>query len=214
MQNLLKFLGAILLAVFLFVFVSNVIIILSYQGYVAHSMEDIEQKMDVGVVLGTSRWTVHGEENSYFVGRVNAAADLFANGYVRHLILSGDNAQLEYNEPIQLQHALVDRDVPQEDMTLDYAGFRTLDSVVRSKEVFGQDSIMIISQKFHLPRAIFIARKNGITAFGFVASGAESTVTVKLREYMARALSVADVYIFRRRPKFLGQQEEIIIRRK
>ncbi len=214
MQSVFRFLGALTLAVLLFAVLSNVLILVSYGGYVADQPEELSLPMDVGLVLGTSRWTEHGTENQFFAGRVKAAARLYEQGYVRHLILSGDNAQREYNEPLQLQRALLAMEVEEEDMTLDYAGFRTLDSVVRSREVFGQDSVLIISQGFHLPRAIFIARKNGIKAYGFAAESASSSLWVRVREYLARPLSVADIYLFRRRPKFLGEQETITIRKR
>ena len=210
MKGVFKTVGAFLTAFVLYVVLSNVLILISYQGYIEENPDDLTA-VDVGLVLGTSRWTTHGEENQFFTGRVDAASTLLKEGVVRHLILSGDNAQIEYNEPIQLQDALKDRGVQEEKTTLDYAGFRTLDSVVRSKEVFGQDSVIIISQDFHLPRAIFIARKNGIKAYGFAAGGGESFLNTRIREYFARALSVADVYILRRRPRFLGESEQIII---
>jgi len=210
MKGVFKTIGVFLLALILYVTLSNVLIVIAYQGYIEEDLEELTP-MDIGLVLGTSRWTTHGEENQFFTGRIDAASELIGKGVVRHLILSGDNAQVEYNEPVQLQDALKDRGVKEEKTTLDYAGFRTLDSVVRSKEVFGQDSVIIVSQSFHLPRAIFIARKNGIKAYGYTAGGGESFTSTRIREYFARALSVADVYILRRRPRFLGETEEIII---
>lgn len=213
MDRILKIVGILFFALVLYTLIANVLLSVAYGPYVLKGKSDVEQSMDVGLVLGTSQWTTHGEENPYFTGRVEAASSLFDGQVVRHLILSGDNAEVSYNEPQALQRALSKRGVPKEDMTLDYAGFRTLDSVVRSKEVFGQDSLMIISQRFHLPRALFIARKNGIVAYGYAAEGPASA-KVLFREVLARSLSVVDVYIFNRKPRFLGEKESITIRNK
>ena len=112
---------------------------------------------DVALVLGTSKYTVNGYQNPYFYYRIEAAAKLYQAKKVKHILVSGDNRLKSYNEPKEMQQALEKRGIPTKAITLDYAGFRTLDSVVRSKEVFGQKRITIVSQKFHNHRALFIA---------------------------------------------------------
>lgn len=214
MLRLLKVVGVLTLATMIYIILANVLVYFSYQSMIYDSNDEIDRKYDVGLILGTSKWTKHGDQNEFFYGRVEASALLYKSQVVDHLILSGDNSQMEYNEPIELRKALLERDVDDRDMTLDYAGFRTLDSVVRSKEVFEQDSVLVITQSFHLPRALFIAHKNGIYAEGYVAEGPSLPLSVWFRELLARPMAVADVYLFRRRPKFLGEKEEIIIRRR
>ena len=103
--------------------------------------------------------------------------------------------------------------VPESAITLDFAGFRTLDSVVRSKKVFQQNKITILSQRFHNHRAIFIADRYGIDAVAYNAADAFSGVNTKteLREYLARCKAVIDLYILKKQPKFLGEKIDIVL---
>lgn len=145
--------------------------------------------------------------NLYFLARMDAAAELFLTGKVRYLLVSGDNHIKGYNEPEAMKTALIDRGVPEERIVCDYAGLRTLDSVVRAKEIFGQNRITIVSQEFHNQRALFIARARGIDAVGYNARGVSGPVSWKttLREHLARAKAVLDVYILNKQPRHLGQ---------
>jgi SanA protein len=167
----------------------------------------------IGLVLGTSHRSVGGGPNPFFQKRIEMAATLYALGKVDHFILSGDNRSIYYNEPIEMQKALIRRGVPASAITLDYAGLRTLDSVVRSKKIFGQNEITIITQPFHSYRALFISRFYGMDAVAMVADDPDlgQTFKVRLREYLARPIAILDLYIFRTDPKFLGEKEEIII---
>ena len=166
---------------------------------------------DVGVVLGTSRYTKRGYDNPYFYNRIRAAVELYERGKIKHIIVSGDNSLKEYNEPKHMRKALINRGIPEKVITMDFAGFRTLDSVVRSKKVFGQKSITIISQEFHNQRAAFIANYRGVEAVGFNAEDVPLGFSWKtrIREYFARCKAVLDIVILNKQPKFLG--EEIII---
>lgn len=167
---------------------------------------------NVGLVLGTSR-SVKGRPNLYFRYRIEAAAALFHEGKVKHLIVSGDNHQAGYDEATDMRDALVAAGVPDSCITLDYAGFRTLDSVVRCKYVFGQTAIVVISQRFHNERALFIAQRYGINAIGFNAQDVPANYSWRttLREYVARLGAVADLYVFHTKPKFLGKKVIISI---
>jgi SanA protein len=144
---------------------------------------------------------------------MDRASELYQLGKIDHFIVSGDNRTRYYNEPLEMQKALVARGVPTRAITLDYAGLRTLDSVVRSKEIFGQDRIMIITQTFHSYRALFISNYYGIDAVAMVAAEPEfeSSLKVRVREYFARSKAVLDLYVFKTNPQFLGEKEEIII---
>jgi len=165
----------------------------------------------VGLVLGTSKYLKGGYQNPYFYYRIEAAAQLYHAGKVKHLLVSGDNSLKSYNEPKQMQAALMKKGVPESAITLDYAGFRTLDSVVRSKAVFGQQKITIISQKFHNQRALFIANRRGVTAVGYNAKDVSLRLGIKirLREYLARCKAILDIIILNKQPKFLGEKVSI-----
>jgi len=196
----------------LFIVFSNLMIVQSTKNDIYTTISDIPSK-DVALILGTSKYTVGGYTNLFFKYRIAAAADLYHLGKVKHIIVSGDNSLKEYNEPRQMLRALIKLGVPEDAITLDYAGFRTLDSVVRCKEVFGQNEITIISQRFHIERALFIAQKYEINAVGFAALDPPNKYSFKthLREYFAKTLAVIDLYIIHKKPKFLGNKEEIII---
>lgn len=164
-----------------------------------------------GLLLGTSKYKVGGGINPYFSERLDAAAMLYHSGKIKNIIASGDNSELSYNEPRVMMSGLKERGVDAENIYLDYAGFRTLDSIVRAREIFGQESITVISQKFHNERAVYIGRIYGIDVTGFNAHDNEELtgIVVRLREVFARLKAFIDVKIIMEQPKFLG--EKIII---
>lgn len=168
---------------------------------------------DLALVLGTSATLEDGRKNLYFESRMDAAAELFQSGKVKHLLLSGDNSQKDYNEPAQMRQALLERGIPEYSITLDYAGFRTLDSVVRCREVFQRDRFTVISQAFHNERAVFIARTFGMDVVGYNADRVShyGRSWLRIREYLARTKAVLDVYILRKQPKYLGDKIDIDI---
>lgn len=165
----------------------------------------------VGLVLGTIKTLENGKSNLYFKYRMDAAESLFKNGKVRYLIVSGDNSQDNYNESEDMKHDLINRGISENNIFLDYAGFRTLDSIVRAKEIFGQSEFTIISQKFHNERALFIANHKNLKAIGFNAKDVSITsgLMVQLREYLARVKMIIDLYITHQKPKFLGEKIDI-----
>lgn len=165
----------------------------------------------VGLVLGASKNTIRGTNNLYFTYRMQAAYELYKTGKVQYLLLSGDNHTEGYDEPTDMRDALIRLGVPDSCIVLDYAGFRTLDSVVRCREVFGEDSITIISQEFHNQRALFIANKSGVHAIAFNAQEVDKNYSLKTRtrEYFARVKCVLDIYILHTDPKFLGEKIKI-----
>ena len=167
----------------------------------------------IALVLGTSYRSAGGGPNPFFQKRIEMAATLYAMGKIDHFILSGDNSTRYYNEPVEMKKALIRKGVPASAITLDYAGLRTLDSVVRSKKIFGQNKIIIITQPFHSYRALFISRYYDMDAVAMVADDPdfERTFKVRFREYLARTKAVLDLYIFKTDPRFLGEKEEIII---
>ncbi|QJD81386.1 DUF218 domain-containing protein [Spirosoma rhododendri] len=154
---------------------------------------------DVGLVLGTSKFVRSGKENLFFRYRMEATARLWKEGKVKYLVLSGNNDSEYYNEPADMQRALEKMGVPASVMTLDYAGYRTFDSVVRCKEVFNQEKITIISQNFHNTRALFIGNHEGMEAVAFAAQDVPDGYSLRtlIREYLARPYAIMDVYLLR-----------------
>lgn len=167
-------------------------------------------KNKVGLVLGTSKYLTNGQINLYFKYRIDATVDLFKNGKIDYVLISGDNGSYFYDEPTDFKNELIIRGIPAEKIYLDYAGFRTLDSVVRAKEIFGQESFTIISQQFHNERAIYLAEKHGINAIGFNAKDIQGKygMKVRLREYLARTKVFLDI-LFNVEPKFYGKKIKI-----
>lgn len=177
------------------------------EGRTYSSTETIPHRR-VGLLLGCQMNHENGEPNLFFLPRVVAAAELFKAGKVDFLLVSGDNHRVGYDEATDMKNALVREGVPADRVVCDYAGFRTLDSVVRAKEVFGQDRITVISQLFHNRRAIFIASHFGIDAIGFNAADVDvfRSFDILVREQMARVKAVLDIYVFRTKPRFLGKK--------
>lgn len=162
----------------------------------------------VALLLGTSPLNRNGRPNSYFTNRINTAASLFHAGKVDYILASGDNHTLYYNEPIAMRDSLRAHGVPADRIVLDYAGFRTLDSVVRAKEIFGCDSLTIISQADHSARALFLARNSGIEAIALQAplrAGRWVRIRMAVREWLARDKMMLDIW-FGKKPHFLGEK--------
>lgn len=157
---------------------------------------------EYGLVLGTSKY-VGGYENRFFRFRIAAAAELYFAGKIKKIIVSGDNMQHGYNEPEDMQQALIELGVKSEDILLDYAGFRTLDSVVRARNVFNVTKYIVISQKFHCTRAIFLAEAHELEVIGYAARDPQFMLKTKVRESLACLLAWADVYILNRKPHFV-----------
>ncbi|WP_421878478.1 SanA/YdcF family protein [Marinoscillum sp.] len=209
MIRIIKIVGIVITAVGLLVLGLNFWIVSSTQDQIYYSLNDVPPKR-VALLLGTSKRTVEGGTNKYFKERMEAAAELFHRGVIKHIIVSGDNRTVYYNEPRDMLNALKELGVPEGAITLDYAGFRTLDSVVRAKEVFGQDDLMIITQDFHCYRALFIANYHGLNAVAYSADNKdELPYMLAIREILARSKAVFDLYVFDEKPKFLGEEEGI-----
>jgi len=162
---------------------------------------------EVGLVFGTTD-RVSGRENLYFRYRIEAAVRLWKAGKIKTVIVSGDNRTRYYNEPEKMRQALIDRGIPQDRIICDSAGLRTLDSVVRAKVIFGANPILFISQRFQNQRAIYLAKANGIEAFGYNARDVEAHVGLRtqIREIGARFKMWLDVNLLETRPRHLGER--------
>jgi SanA protein len=157
-----------------------------------------------GLVLGTSRLYAGGRPNPYFDYRIATAASLYASGKVQYLIVSGAQAHGGrgaggYDEPNDMRDALVAAGVPRARIYRDYAGYRTLDSVVRAQTIFGQNRVILVSQPFHLERALFLAKHHGLAFQGLAAQDVAGVygLRIKLREAGARLKALFDVAVNR-----------------
>ncbi|MFC5601063.1 SanA/YdcF family protein [Deinococcus cellulosilyticus] len=164
----------------------------------------------VGLLLGTSKFV--GERiNLFYQYRLDAAVELYQSQKIDYVLVTGDNSTVQYDEPTTMRNDLVQRGIPEDHIVLDYAGFRTLDSVVRANRVFGQEAFTVISQKFHNERAVYLARAHGLDAIGFNAQdvGGYGGMRVLLREQFARLAAILDVKVLNTQPKFLGEPIQI-----
>ena len=164
----------------------------------------------VGLLLGTAKYVKGGWINLYYTHRITAAVELYKAGKIEYILISGDNGRESYDEPTLMKEDLMAAGIPESAIYLDYAGFRTLDSVVRCKRIFGELDILVISQQFHNERAVYIARAKGILAIGYNAQdvNAKYGFKTRIREYLARTKMFLDLW-FKKEPKFLGEEIQI-----
>ncbi|PKO18775.1 hypothetical protein CVU37_05190 [candidate division BRC1 bacterium HGW-BRC1-1] len=176
-----------------------------------HNVVEEVPKRDVALVLGAS---VRGKRLSAMLeDRVNRAVDLYKAGKVGKLLMSGDNSSEYYDEATAMRRHAIKLGVPPDDVVCDFAGFRTFDSIVRARELWGVDSMVIVTQAFHLPRSIYLARRLGIDAHGFIADSRPylraSLRKAETREIAARIAAWLDVNILGTQPHFLGRRESL-----
>lgn len=163
-----------------------------------------------GVVLGTSKYVVNKGLNPFYDNRLKSAKQLFDNHKINYLLLSGDNRTHQYNEPRNMIRDLKKMGIDEQFLFPDYAGFRTLDSIIRAKEVFHAEPMTIITQRFHCERALFIAQYYKINAICFAAPDPEVDTLVRLRDVFARFLMLWELFI-EKEPHFLGEPEPLPI---
>ncbi|WP_233861405.1 SanA/YdcF family protein [Tenacibaculum piscium] len=209
MYNLVKILKIIaLLTVFILglIFVCNFLVENNAKNNTYTSTKEIP-KRKVGLVLGTGKYLTNGRVNLYYTFRIRAVVSLYKAQKITFIVVSGDNSSKIYDEPTTFKNDLIKAGIPEDKIFLDYAGFRTLDSLVRVKEVFGQTDITIISQKFHNERALYLANHFGVKAIGFNAKDVSGKygLKVRLREYLARVKVFVDI-LCNVQPKFLGKK--------
>ena len=209
-QNLRLFILVSIVFFFALTIWANFVVNQTAQPFISDDLEML-QPNNVGLLLGTSKNLKNGAPNDFFFYRIDAAVALYKSGKIKHILISGDNSKTDYDEPTDMKAELVKNGVPDSLIYLDYAGFRTLDTVVRARDVFGQNSFIVISQKFHNERAVYLARQFGIEAFGYNAKEVQATkgFKTKMREFFARDKMFLDLF-FGIKPKFLG--EKIIIK--
>ena len=211
MIRFLKWLGVLLLAAILFVAAIDLYISWQAKPYIYADVKNVPHRK-AALLLGTNKYIAKGRKNYYYLYRIRAAAALWQAGKVQAIVVSGTNDSKYYNETRSMYKDLVKAGVPAKYIGQDFAGFRTLDSVMRAEAIFDLKEYIIISQKFHLERAIFIARAKGQKVIGFEAKAKEGTTAaykMKARELLARTKAFMDVYLLHTEPKFYGKKEKV-----
>ena len=184
---------------------ANIMISVWSAGHIAESVEGAQER-PVAIVLGT-RVRSDGTPSDALADRLDTALALYQQGKVQRILVSGDHGSDAYDEVNAMFYWLVDRGVPREHVFTDHAGFRTLDTMVRAADVFEVRSALIVTQRFHLGRAVYLAQAAGIDAFGVAAEPVRYTGGSwnHVRETIARTVAVADV-VLGRGPRYLGER--------
>ncbi|MBX7245907.1 MAG: YdcF family protein [Candidatus Sumerlaeaceae bacterium] len=208
--------GAIAISVLLIIPLFLALIVDNWMG--ARARSRIFRKPDevtprtVAMVLG-ARVHPDGRLSAMLEDRVLSAVGLYKAGKVKKLLMSGDNANPDYDEVTAMRRVAINEGVPADDVVRDFAGFRTYDSMYRAKELWGITSMTIVTQEFHLPRSVFLAESMGIDADGFVADRRKYTAAgmarSRVREVASRAVAWLDCTIFKPRPHHLGPPEDL-----
>ncbi|NIK92332.1 vancomycin high temperature exclusion protein [Mangrovimonas sp. CR14] len=187
------------------VLLSNITVKKSSQMKTFDSVQNIPHNK-VGLVLGTGKYTNDNRINLFYQYRIDATVKLYKEQKIDYVLISADNGSKNYDEPSTFKIDLIKQGIPTEKIFLDYAGFRTLDSVVRANKIFGLNDVTIISQKFHNERAIFLANHYDVNAIGFNAQDVPNSIGLltHLREYLARTKAVLDI-ITDKSPRYLGE---------
>ena len=168
------------------------------------------------LLLGTSKYIAKGKKNYFYTYRIEAAVALWRAGKIKAIVVSGDNASKYYDETTRMYNDLIKAGVPAQYITKDYAGYRTLDSVMRAEAIFDLEDYIIISQRFHLERALFLAHAKGQKAIGFKAkdiAGTPAAYRMQTREFLAKTKAFLDVYLLDTQPKFYGEKKKVRYRR-
>jgi len=189
-------------AIFLsFVVLVNLIVYASSRPYIYDNIEGVKEAQIV-LILGAAIYP-NGELSPVFKNRVDSALVVYKASKAPKILVSGDNSTLYYNEVNPVKNYLIEKGVREEDIFLDHAGFDTYSSMYRARDIFEVSSVIVVTQAFHLPRAVFIARNLGLDAYGWRAPDSSKTFKNYMREILANEKAVMNL-ILHRQPKFLG----------
>lgn len=184
--------------------VTNVWVAASASGRLYSTVDDVPVR-SVAIVPGAMVYS-DGTPSLSLADRLETALELYRAGKVERILVSGDHAAPEYDETNAMRRWLVRRGVPSDDIYLDHAGLRTLDTMERAKRVFEVRDAIVCSQAYHLPRAVFLARRAGIDAVGLAADRHDypGAASYEAREILARVGAWLDSYVLGTQPRYLG----------
>jgi SanA protein len=206
MRKIFIYLLSIGLGLFVLIFLINALVIIIGRINIKTEINDIEKK-PLGLVLGAGI-SEEGQMSLYLKDRADAAVSLYKAGLIENILISGDNSRSEYNEVEPVKEYLLKEGLFSGDIYLDHAGFDTYDSIIRTRDIFQSQNIIIITQSFHLPRAVFIASMLGMNVEGYASAGYRGSILNHIREVAARVKSFFEVVTFSE-PYYRG--ENIII---
>jgi len=173
-------------------------------GFIFNDTESIPNAY-CGLVLGAKVYK-NGELSPVTQDRIITAFELYKKGKIKRILVSGDHGQEKYDETNTMKKHLLLMGIPGRDIFTDHAGFNTYNSVVRARRIFHVKNMIIITQEFHLNRSVYIARKNGIKAYGIISDKRKYLFSdrYEIREYLARVKSFLEVF-FNINPVYLGR---------
>ena len=187
----------------IFILATNIVF---YVETKSHIYNDVAKVPDAVVALIPGAFVSEdGVLSPIFIDRVDMAIKLYEAGKVSKILVSGDNSTVSNNEVNPVRLYLISKGVPDEDIFLDHAGFDTYSTMYRARDIFGVASVLITTQSFHLPRAVFIARKLGLEAYGVNADLGHILFRNTVREVFANEKAVFD-FVLNRKPKYLGEK--------
>ncbi len=199
----------------IFMFFSVTLFFVSFSNKVIQESSskfiDVNNKFDVAVLLGTAKFMKNKQMNLFYSNRIQKVVDLYRSGKIKYIVVSGDNSRQGYDEPTTMKNDLIKNGIPSSIIYCDYAGFSTIDSMLRMKLIFREHRFVVISQRFHIERAIYIARRNGLEAYGFCAKDVPGGYAALngFREKLARLKALLEV-IIGKGPYFKGKTISII----
>ena len=197
-----------LIFAFAIVFVS-IYLLVRFQGEnIYHSIEDIPRNYKVAIVFGAGLWG--SRPSPVLEDRIRASVDLYDQGKVSKILMSGDNRFVNYNEPQSMKRFAVDLGVSENDVVMYFAGRRTYDTCYRAHDIFGLDEAILVTQQYHLPRALYTCQHLGVSGIGFASDSRSypSETVWKLREVFGSMVAWFDVYVMHPVP-ILGVKEAI-----
>ncbi len=201
MKRLSFFVGLGLWFLFIFVFVTNVVVHIESKPYIYNNPADAPNA-EVALIPGAAILK-DGELSPIFIDRADMAITLYKTGKVSKILVSGDNSTVSHNEVNPVRLYLLGKNIPDRDIFLDHAGFDTYSTLYRARDIFGVSSVLIATQSFHLPRAVFIALRLGLNAYGVNADVGHILLRNYIREIFSDEKAAFDL-LFDTKPKYLG----------
>jgi SanA protein len=204
-MKLIKYFSIVCLAIFGMVLIVNLRVNWKSNKYIFDNVQQVPECY-TAIVLGAFVYK-SGNPSNILQDRLDVAIELYKNKKVKRFLLSGDHGQVGYDEVNNMMKYLLDNGVDTVDIFLDHAGFDTYNSMVRAKEIFQVKDAVIVTQEFHLPRAVYIARSKGLNAYGIKADKRNyaSINRLKFREIIANMKAFYELLI-NKNPRYLGEK--------